>query len=119
MRQDFHNVEPFSVGYDGPEIRVQYNAAFWNSFGLDEGRIYAHLRLSAHAPELLFEADTETGSIIREDAFTLLLKVPDAATKLMKPPSVVFDFVHETELLKRPLPGLFSWPVVLRVTRDE
>lgn len=118
LHQTIKNIEPISIGFDGPEIRIQYPADFWNALGMGGGRIYSHFRQSVQSPDLIFEADTATGSILIEPDQKLMVKLPASATAKLKAGVVVFDFVHVLAGKTTPIPGSFTWPVISRVTRN-
>lgn len=114
----FTNVEPIRPGYDWL-TRIVLSDEFWEAEGLSEGRLVAHFRSSVPGVRLAV-ADSDAGTIVREDPATLLVKVAAVDTlKLAGAGIAVFDFVivgEDDE--QRPIPGRWTWPVLATVTRD-
>jgi len=115
----FPNVEPIRPGYEGPPIRIRYSAPFYAAEQLATGRLVAQFRPSV-VGEILFEADTEDGSITREGADTIVITIPGATTANFASLSTVFfDFVRiSDDGRRRVVPGQWSWPVKMSVTRN-
>ena len=96
------------IGFDPLLFDVLYRAP----------RLVAQFRATIGGP-LLATLDSADGAIGREEPNTLQIKLPVAATTAFAALNqVVFDFVGFGETGPEPIPGLFIWPVQIRVTND-
>lgn len=119
MQIRFPNVEPIRPGYEGPPIRIRYSAEFYAAEQLATGRLVAQFR-PVVAGDVLFEADTQDNSITREGGDTIVITIPAGSSAGFSTLSTVFfDFVRiDGDGRRRVVPGQWSWPVRMSVTRD-
>lgn len=119
MQIRFPNVEPIRPGYEGPPIRIRYSAEFYAAESLGSGRLVAQFRASL-AGDVLFTADSQDGTIAREGDDTIVVTIPAASSGVFADlATAIFDFVRiGADGVRRVVPGRWSWPVKLPVTRD-
>ncbi|RAN30624.1 hypothetical protein [Hyphomonas pacifica] len=114
-------VEPIAPGYDARLVLV-YPNEFADFHHMEDGYLITQIRADLDAEDVLFEASSESGSIVLErgNAETCLtLSVPATATALMAPDTnVVFDIVRIDGAVRDVIPGLWRWPVRKTVTQN-
>jgi len=113
---EFENVRPIRPGFDAT-IRIGYSTEFFTSENLSTGRLVAQFRQKVKG-DVLFEADTEDGTIAREGESTIVISIPAADTTDFEEWDVYFDLVRESDGNKEAVPGRWKWPVRSTVTRD-
>lgn len=118
MKLVLHDVEPIRPGYEA-SIRLQFPADFYAAW-FAAGRLVAQFRSALPSPVMLFEADSDDGTIVRDTgARSIRIVLPADATAPMDGSSqVVFDFVRVAGAARTPIPGRVLWPVLRTVTRD-
>lgn len=115
--QVFKNVSPILAGYDS-KIRIKFSQQAWDYLSLGSGRLVSHFRVEIDAEEVLFQADTLTGTIEQGDDNTITITLPGSETADWEHRSVVFDLIRIVETAKTAVPGIWRWPVRQRVTRN-
>lgn len=118
--QIIKNVFPINRGYD-TTIKVKYTEEAWVALGLSTGDYVAHFKQNPTDIKPLFVARSAGAwntIVIRPDERMIDIKVTGEASKNWHFPFVYFDIVRIFDGAPLPIPGVWRWPVLTRVTQD-
>lgn len=113
-------VPPIQKGYDST-VSLVYSQGFAAAFGLAGASLAAQFRARAMDAAALFAASTADGSMIISDLGTggvqIDIHVPGTVTGAFPLAGVTFDIAAVQGGTRRLVPGQWTWPVRLPVTR--